>query len=190
MWLINQAIAAGKKHDREHYHAIERPIAQLAQLYYNSKVEGHKHLPRDHFELYGEPKAVVSITPNAAAVYFMLGGAGMIPGWAQITEVGAQMNAVYKSGTVPEFPALIGDRAVLLCPTIHDSMISCEYAIVNKGEPMQEITVADSRSGQEYRIVLEQSVRSILTAEDARFKLVKPPEMPAIVMPTMPVVAN
>ena len=157
------------------------------QIYYNSKVESHKQLQRDSFELYGEPKPVLPVSANAAAVFFVLGGAGKIPGWAQIPEIAAQMNQVYKSGTVPELPALIGDRAVLLCPTIHENMISCEYAIVNKGEPMQEITVADSKTGEEYRIVVEQSARSALTAEDARFKRAKPPDASASAMPVIPV---
>lgn len=166
---------------------MERPIAQLAQLYYNSRTEGHKHLPRDRFELYGKQAAPLRVTANAAAVFFALGGGGQLPGWATIPEVGEQMNAADRSGTVPELSALIGDRAVLLCPTIHKDMIACEYAIVDKGAAMEEVIVANLKTGEEYRIVIEQSGRSALTADDARFKRVKPPEIPATTIPAMPV---
>lgn len=120
----------------------------------------------------------------------MLGGGGKVPGWAQIPEIGVEMNKVYKSGTVPEFPALIGDRALLLCPTIHENMVSCEYAIVNKGEPRQEVTVVNSATGEEYRIVIEQSDRFALNGDDARFKLIKPPDAAPSVPTGVPVTAG
>lgn len=187
-WLVNQALAAAKRADREHYHALERPIAQLAQMYYNSKTEAHKHLQRDSFEMYGPPKPIITITPNSAAVYFHLGTAGSLPPWAQIKEIGDQMQPLYRSGVIPEFPALVGPRAVLLCPVIHPEYISCDYAIVNKGQSMEMSIVTDVRSGEEYRIVIEQSERSVLTENEARFKLIKEAPEPGI--PALPTVTR
>ena len=187
--MINQALFYARKAEREHYHAIERPIAQLSQLYYNSKVEGHKTRSREDFELYGEPRQI-EISANAAATYFKLGDCGFIPGWAIMVDLMNQMKPIASKGTVPEFRALIGGRILMLCPVIHDNYISCDYAIVNTGPAMQECKIKDPDSDREFLIEIEQSTPCLINGDDARFKRVGVQSEVKPNMPKIPVFTN
>lgn len=188
-WLINQAIAAAETAQREHYHALERPIAQFLTLYYNSKVESHKHRKREDFELYGPPAPNIGITPNAGAAFFRLGERGLVPGWAMIEQVLPDIRNAAAKGTVPGFYALVGKRAILLCPIVHKDMISCDYALIGKGPSNEVITVRNPDTEEEYKIEVDQDERSVLTGPEARFKRIdvgKPLEL----LPKLPTVTR
>lgn len=189
--VVNAAHQQMQRAQRQNYHALERPIAQMVAMYYNSKVESHKHRRQSDFEMYGEPRAELPVSGAAAATFFQLGGQGRIPGWAMIQQVLPDLRAAADKGKPPEFRALLGPRAILLCPVIHKDMISCDYAIVAKGEPMQVIAVVNPDTEDEYLIQIEHTERSVLTGDDARFKLMPKPEYdPGKTLPAMPITTS